>query len=53
MEAPKYMFGSLMRSGFLSLHNSSIVFTIELNWVYNARDNPEFSNKVLDPNYVF
>ncbi|KAK9043162.1 hypothetical protein V6N11_071510 [Hibiscus sabdariffa] len=29
MEAPKNMFRSLMRSGFLCLHNGSIVITME------------------------
>ncbi|KAK8985141.1 hypothetical protein V6N11_011980 [Hibiscus sabdariffa] len=30
MEAPKNVFGSLMRSGFLCLRNGSIVVTIEI-----------------------
>ncbi|KAK8634937.1 hypothetical protein V6N13_022817 [Hibiscus sabdariffa] len=30
VEAPKNVFGSLMRSGFLCLRNGSIVITIEL-----------------------
>jgi len=33
MEAPQYMFGSLVRPGFLSLRNGSIVVTIENHWV--------------------
>ncbi|KAK8538770.1 hypothetical protein V6N12_034478 [Hibiscus sabdariffa] len=40
MEAPKNVFGSLMRSGFLCLRNGSIVVTIE---IYSIR----ISNCVL------
>ncbi|KAK8600564.1 hypothetical protein V6N12_050417 [Hibiscus sabdariffa] len=40
MEAPKNVFGSLMRSGFLCLCNGSIVITIELQSIRHAWNNP-------------
>ncbi|KAK8557922.1 hypothetical protein V6N13_008748 [Hibiscus sabdariffa] len=40
MEAPKNVFGSLMRSGFLCLRNGSIVVTIELHSIRYAWYNP-------------
>ncbi|KAK8619619.1 hypothetical protein V6N13_135901 [Hibiscus sabdariffa] len=40
MEAPKNVFGSLMRSGFLCLRNGSIVVTIEIHSIRYARNNP-------------
>ncbi|KAK8672058.1 hypothetical protein V6N13_110434 [Hibiscus sabdariffa] len=40
MEAPKNVFGSLMRSGFLCLHNGSIVVTIEIHSIRYAWNNP-------------
>ncbi|KAK8670845.1 hypothetical protein V6N13_037459 [Hibiscus sabdariffa] len=40
MEAPKNVFGSLMRSGFLCLRNGSIVVTVELHSIRYAWHNP-------------
>ncbi|KAK8700447.1 hypothetical protein V6N13_018843 [Hibiscus sabdariffa] len=40
MEAPKNVFGSLMRSVFLCLRNGSIVVTIEIHSIRYARNNP-------------
>ncbi|KAK8663006.1 hypothetical protein V6N13_024887 [Hibiscus sabdariffa] len=40
MEAPKNVFGSLMRSGFLCLRNCSIVVTIEIHSIRYAWNNP-------------
>src|SRR3954465_8987591 len=50
MEASEYVFGSLVRSRLLSLCNGSIVITIEIHWVHNARDNSKFGNELFDPN---
>ncbi|KAK9008825.1 hypothetical protein V6N11_080303 [Hibiscus sabdariffa] len=40
MEAPKNLFGSLMRSGFVCLRNGSIVVTIEIHSIRYAWNNP-------------
>ncbi|KAK8562190.1 hypothetical protein V6N12_049237 [Hibiscus sabdariffa] len=40
MEAPKNVFGSLMRSGFLCLRNGSIVVTTEIHSIRYAWNNP-------------
>ncbi|KAK8680879.1 hypothetical protein V6N13_109817 [Hibiscus sabdariffa] len=40
VEAPKNVFGSLMRSRFLCLCNGSIVITIELQSIRYAWNNP-------------
>ncbi|KAK8985061.1 hypothetical protein V6N11_076753 [Hibiscus sabdariffa] len=40
MEAPKNVFGSLMRSGFLCLRNCSNVVTIEIHSIRYAWNNP-------------
>src|SRR3954471_12783033 len=53
VKTSEYVFGSLMRSRLLSLRDGSIVVTIEIHWVRNARDNPKFSNELLDPNTSF
>src|SRR3954470_11892587 len=51
--ASEYVFRPLVRSRLLSLRDGSIVFTIEIHRVRNARDNPKFSNELLDPNGLF
>ncbi|PKI34367.1 hypothetical protein CRG98_045242 [Punica granatum] len=53
MDAPEYMFGSLVRPGFFSLRNGSIVITIEIHWVYDARNHNKFCHELLDPNGLF
>lgn len=50
MEASKYVFGSLVRFRFLSLHDRSIVVTIEVNQVHNAKNDAKFTNELSDPN---
>src|SRR3954465_14124436 len=50
VKTSEYVFGSLVRSRLLSLRDGSIVVTIEIHQVRNARDNPKFSNELLDPN---
>ncbi|PKI60790.1 hypothetical protein CRG98_018779 [Punica granatum] len=53
MEAPEYVFGLLMRPGFLSLRNDSIVATIETHWVCDAKNHSKFCYELLDPNGLF
>src|SRR5262249_51205377 len=50
MVAPEYMFGSLMRPGFLSLCNCSIVITIQGYWINNSRNHTKFSDELFNPN---
>src|SRR4051812_10723044 len=50
VKAFEYVSRSLVRSRLLSLRDGSIVVTIKIHWVRNARDNPKFSNELLDPN---
>src|SRR3954464_2587669 len=50
VKASEHVFRSLARSRLLSLRDGSIVVTVEIHRVRNARDNPKFSNELLDPN---
>src|SRR4051812_34302465 len=53
VKASEYVFRSLVRSRLLSLRNGSVVVTIEVHWVYNARDYAKLSDEILDSNSLF
>ena len=50
MEIPEHMFGPLVRSGFLRLNNGTIIVTIQLNAILNARNYTKLTNELFDPN---